>query len=466
VTAESAATGALATPGARRASGRWTVFAVVSVGLLMSSIDQTIVATALPAIRDDLHASINWASWTITIYSLGRVLILPLAGRLGDKYGRRTIFLGAIVVFTASSLACGLANDVYLLVALRAVQAIGGAAFMPSATGLVVDHFGSGRDRAVGLFSSIVPIGAIIGPILGGVFVSYWSWRGIFLVNVPIGVGLLLAGRRYIPRDTAKETRKDPLDVRGMLYLGIGMLSTMLGIALFGGSTNRATIGVIFAGALLFISLFLWHVRHTANPFISPRLLTGHGFGTLNLINLLFGATALGFSALVPLYAIDRYRISALDSGTLLTYRALGMIALAGLTALALRHTGYRWPMFIGSLLTAVGLLALATHPLGMHPYAWLSLTAGLTGIGMGLVNPAAQNASLQLAPDQAAAIAGLRGTFRQAGSITAISITTAIMASSSNPGIAQGRIFAVFAVILLASLPLIALIPEHRGSW
>jgi hypothetical protein len=240
----------------------------------------------------------------------------------------------------------------------------------------------------------------------------------------------------------------------------------MLGIALFGGSTNRATIGVIFAGALLFISLFLWHVRHTANPFISPRLLTGHGFGTLNLINLLFGATALGFSALVPLYAIDRYGISALNSGTLLTYRALGMIALAGLTALALRHTGYRWPMFIGSLLTAVGLLALATHPLGLHPYAWLSLTAGLTGIGMGLVNPAAQNASLQLAPEQAAAIAGLRGTFRQAGSITAISITTAIMASSSNPGIAQGHIFAVFAIILLASLPLIALIPEHRGSW
>jgi EmrB/QacA subfamily drug resistance transporter len=466
VTAGPAAEAAAPAPAGRRPTNRWTVFAVVSVGLLMSSLDQTIVATALPAIRDDLHASINWASWTITIYSLGRVLILPLAGRLGDQYGRRKIFLGSIVVFTASSLACGLANDIYLLVALRGIQAIGGAAFMPSATGLVVDHFGSGRDRAIGLFSSIIPIGAIIGPIIGGVFVSYWSWRGIFLVNVPIGIGLLLLGRRYIPRDAPRGVHRDPLDVRGMLYLGTGMLAAMLGIALFGGNTSRVAIGVILAGALVSIGLFLRHVRHTAHPFVSPRLLTGHGFGTLNLINLLFGATALGFSALVPLYAIDRYRISALDSGTLLTYRALGMIALAGLTALALRHTGYRWPMFLGSLLTAVGLLALATHPLGMHPYAWLSLTAGLTGIGMGLVNPAAQNASLQLAPDQAAAIAGLRGTFRQAGSITAISVTTAIMASSSDPGIVQGHIFAVFAIILLVSLPLIMLIPEHRGSW
>ena len=128
---------------------RRVIFAIVSVGMLMASIDQTIVATALPALQHDLHTQINWASWTITVYALGRVLVLPLAGRLSDQYGRRPVFLLAIVVFTVASLCCGLVDNITLLIVLRAVQAIGGATFMPSATGMVADSFGPGRDRAI-----------------------------------------------------------------------------------------------------------------------------------------------------------------------------------------------------------------------------------------------------------------------------------------------------------------------------
>jgi EmrB/QacA subfamily drug resistance transporter len=445
------------------------MFAIVSTALLMSSIDQTIVATALPAIQRELHAPINWAGWTITVYSLGRVLVLPLAGKLSDQYGRRTIFLGSIVVFTAASLCCGLANDIYLLVALRAVQAVGGAAFMPSATGIVVDHFGDGRDRAVGLFTSIVPIGAIIGPILGGVFVAYWSWRGIFLVNVPIGIVLLILGRKHIPDTAPTAAARSRLDVTGLALLGAGLLSAMLGITYLGGDGAQIW-GVEFVlaetVAVVALALFLRHIGRTPNPFITPDLLHGQGFGIMNLINFLFGATALGFGALVPLYAIERYKIAALSSGTLLSARAVGMIAVGGVAVLALRRTGYRLPMAAGFVVTAAGLLTMAADPIALSAYAWLSVAAGLTGIGMGLSNPASNNASLQLAPQHAAVIAGLRGTFRQAGSIIAISITTAILARSSNPGIAQAHVFSAFAVVLIASLPLLALVPEHRGNW
>lgn len=448
---------------------RWSVFALVSVALLMSSIDMTIVATALPTIRDDLHASINWAAWTITVYSLGRVLTLPVAGRLSDQYGRRTVFLGSVALFTVSSLACGLAGDIYLLVVLRAVQAVGGAAFMPSATGIVVDHFGSGRDRAVGLFSSIIPVGAIIGPILGGVFVAYWSWRGIFLVNVPIGIAVLVAGRRIIPRDAPSRARRNPIDLYGMALLAAALLGAMLGVAYLGDdSAHPGDLGFVLPEvvAAVAVVLFLRHIGRVAEPVISRHLLAGRGFGAMNMINFIFGATALGFSALVPLYAVERYGIGTLDSGTLLTFRAVAMIAVAGLAALALRRTGYRWPMRIGFAITAVGLVTLAVDPVALGAYGWLSLAAGLSGIGMGVANPAAQNALLQLEPEQAAAISGLRGMFAQAGSIMAISVTTAIMARSTDPGVGLGHIFAVFAVILLASLPLVSRIPEHRGSW
>src|SRR5215467_7050018 len=175
-------------PGGEALAGRYVVFTIVSLALLMASVDQTIVATALPSIQRDLHAQVNWSSWTITIYALGQVLVMPLAGKFGDQYGRKKIFLGAVVLFTTASLCCGLANNIYLLIVLRAVQALGGGAFMPSATGIIADLFGAGRDRALGLFSSIFPMGGIVGPVLGGVVVTYWSWRGIFLVNIPVGL--------------------------------------------------------------------------------------------------------------------------------------------------------------------------------------------------------------------------------------------------------------------------------------
>ena len=183
----------------------WLVFAIVSIGLFMASIDQTIVATALPAIERDLHAGINWSGWTITIYALGQVIAMPMAGKISDMYGRKKVFGVSAVVFTIASLCCGFAPNMPLLLLPRFIQALGGGAFMPSATGIVSDHFGSERDRAVGMFTSILPVGGIIGPIVGGIFVSYWSWRGIFLVNVPIGILLIALTIKFIPSSTAKE---------------------------------------------------------------------------------------------------------------------------------------------------------------------------------------------------------------------------------------------------------------------
>ena len=220
------------------------------------------------------------------------------------------------------------------------------------------------------------------------------------------------------------------------------------------------------ACAAVFCCLFVRHARRDAAPFVPYRLLRGRGFGVMNLINYLYGAAALGFAALVPLYATDRYGISSLGAGTLLTARAVGMIGVAGAAALALRRTGFRWPMVAGFVILAGGLLAMAHRARRSPPYAWLAIGAALTGLGMGLSVPAANNASLQLAPDQVAAIAGLRGMFRQSGAITAVSVTTALIARSGQPGLVQSHVFLVFAAILLLLLPLVRLVPEHRGTW
>src|ERR1700689_4679249 len=231
------------------AHGRHVVFAVVSLALLMSSVDQTIVATALPALQRDLHTQLNWSSWTITVYALGQVVVMPLAGKFGDQYGRKQVFLGAAVLFTVASLCCGLADNIYLLIVLRAVQAIGGGAFMPSATGIISELFGENRDRAIALFASIFPIGGIVGPVLGGVFVTYWSWRGIFLVNIPVGIVLIALAMVVIP-DIARRPETH-LDLRGVALLGGTLLSAMLGVGYLGGAHSNVLSGYFLGPELV-----------------------------------------------------------------------------------------------------------------------------------------------------------------------------------------------------------------------
>jgi MFS family permease len=186
----------------------------------------------------------------------------------------------------------------------------------------------------------------------------------------------------------------------------------------------------------------------------------------MNLLNFLYGGAVLGFAPLVPLYALQRYGLSALAAGTLLTARAVGMIATAGLAVYLLRRTGYRWPIAVGFTLAAIGLVATAASPDGLSTYGWLAIATGICGVGMGISTPASNNATLQLAPEQTAAVAGLRGMFRQSGAITAVSVTASVIARSSDPAIAQAHVFVVFAAVLICSLPLVFLVPEHRGRW
>ncbi len=321
---------------------RYLVFGVVAVALFMASVDQTIVATALSTLQRDLGAAVNWSSWTITVYALGQIMVMPLAGRISDQFGRRRVFVTAIALFTVASLCCGLANDIYVLVALRAVQAIGGGAIMPSATGIVSDQFGPDRDRAIGLFTSIFPIGGIVGPILGGVFVTYWSWRWIFLVNVPIGIVVLVLAAVFIPR-TEKRThgrvdlpgvasarrRRARRHVRGQLPRR-GQCSRCC---------RRSSCWHCWSASLALVA-FVHHAGHAADPFIPLRLLRGSGFAVMNFINFVFGVAVLGFATLVPLYAQDRYGVAILAAGTLLTARAVGMIAVAGVSTFALAPHG------------------------------------------------------------------------------------------------------------------------------
>ncbi len=460
--------GAAAAPAAVQ---RGRVFAIVALALLMMSVDSTIVATALHALQHGLDTSINWAAWTITAYSFGFVLMLPVAGKLSERWGCRRVFLGSVVAFTAASLACGLAENIYVLIALRALQAAGGAGFTPSATGIVVEHFGDARDRAVSLFGSIFPIGAMIGPVFGGMFVAYWSWRGVFFVNVPIGIAIIVLALRHVPPDRpASKARRQRMDAAGMALLGAGLLGGMLAVGWLGERGGHPASWRFVLPALIAVAAlwgFFRHIGRCADPFIAPRLIHGAGFGSVNLVNVVYGGVANGAMTLLPLFAANRWSIGAFGSGSLLVAQGLAAIAFSIAAALALRRTGHRLPLYAGGAVIAAGLLLIAVAPpAGIAAYTWLAAAAFVVGAGRGTVNPASRNAGLQLAPEHSSTLAALRTASLQIGAITTVSVVTAILARSDDPGRVQAWIYAALALLLAAALPLAARVPEHRGAW
>lgn len=446
------------------------VFPIVAMALLMITIDSTIVATALHALQLDLHTSVSWAGWTLTIYSFGFVLMLPLSAKLSIQFGHRRIFLISIATFTIASLLCGLSTNIYMLIAMRSLQAIGGAGITPSATGIIVNHFHTSRDKFLGLFGSMFATGAMIGPIFGGLFVTYSTWQWIFYINIPIGLLVLFLAFRFIPRSKPIAPLKEKIDFLGMFFLAGGIITAMYAANYLGGKESYALSPLFISLILLSLAsftLFFRHLKRVKSPFINPLFIYGKGFGAVNLVNLVHTGMVIGAASLVPFYAINRYGISELNAGTLLFIEGIASVTLSIIMSIYLRRTGYRMPLYIGAFILVFGVGLLSFDPLlGITPYVWLSMSTFLIGTGFGVMSPAARNAGIQLAPAQSANIAAIRSLGLQMGQITSIAIATSIIAAATNPGKMQAFFYLGLAILLLITIPMISRVPENRGSW
>lgn len=441
---------------------RWLIFAISSMALFMSALDSTIVATGLPTIHHALHAKLDWVSWTMTAYQLGLVSAMPVTGRIADVFGRKRVFVAAALLFTTASLACGSVHSIDLLIGLRVAQAAGGAAFLPSASGMVVDAFGKDRHRALGLFSSVFPMGALAGPIFGGVIVTDWTWRGLFLVNVPVGAAFTLLAVRYLPATPRRPGRADLL---GSALIAVTVLATMLAITDAGGHGAALWSPRVAGPALAALGcgwLLVRRAGRVADPVIPLRLLRGRAFASMNALNFVWGACVIGLGSLVPLVAEERYHLGPLPAGTLLTTRALSEIGVAVAASFVIHRTGFRVPIVAGISLITTGLLVISVPPPGVGPYAWLMLGATITGLGIGMSAPGANNASIELAPDEVGAVSGLRGAARQLGAIVAVAFTTTAMARSADPTRMLLEAFLLLGVLLVVMSPLVLNVPDR----
>lgn len=447
---------------------RWVVFGTVVLALLMISIDQTSVATALSAMQQDLGSTLAWTGWTITIYSVGQILILPLAGPMGDRFGTRRVFLVAIAAFTVTSVLCGFSSGMVQLIIWRLLQGLSGGVLLPSATGIIAAEFGPDRDRAIALFSTVFPIGAILGPLAGGLILTVASWREIFFVNVPVGILLLCVGRALIREPPRAKVAR--VDLVGIGWLTVLLLFGMVAITRIGaledGWTGPASVAAAAAVSLMAGRFLLRRLRRHPNPIIPPRLLTGDHLGVMNLMNVMFGAAVLGFAALVPHYAQIRYGLAPLVAGGLLTVRAVFMIGSSGVAVGLLRRLGHRPILVAGMTTITIALVLTALPPLVGSPAFWLSVGAAVLGLGMGLAAPASNNAGMHLAPEKASTVSGLRVMFRQTGSIIAVSVVTAVSSAAADHAAASTVAFFALAAVMTVAVVLSLRIPNQRGRW
>jgi EmrB/QacA subfamily drug resistance transporter len=445
-------------------------FTLASLAVLMSAIDSTIVAIAIPQLTDAFQAPLTWVGWTLTGYQLVQIIMLPLAGRLSDTLGRKRVFLACTAAFTLGSLLCGLAPSIGFLISFRALQALGGGGLMPSAIGIISDQFGNRRAQARGLFSSVFPIGGIIGPNLGGFIVHNWSWRELFFVNVPLGAVVLL-GVSVLLRENRAARPQLRVDLPGIGLFTGAVAVLMYGMTALGNDaalvSSPALWGLFGLSAALLV-LFLRHVQRAAEPLVRYDLLVRNPFLAANLYNFVYGAVAFGFSSFVPYYAVLQYGMSPFESGAVLTPRAVANIGATVLASLYIIRLGYRLPMISGALLISLSLalmgqgwMSVQVGPLALSGFWLLAMIIMISGIGVGLGGPAANNASLDLAPRELAALTGLRGMFRQTGGAVGTAAVVLALSFFTDKAYGLGVIFVTLAGVLLLTVPLAFMIPD-----
>ena len=408
------------------------VLAVTSVAVFMSFLDATIVNIAFPSIRASVpEASLGDLSWVINAYNIVFAALLVPAGRLGDRIGRKRVFLGGVVLFLAASVACGLAPSVGALSAARVVQAIGAAALVPSSLGLLLPEFPlERRATATALWGATGGIAAATGPALGGVLVEWADWRAVFFVNLFIGLPALIPARRLLHEHREEHASPFPSPLGILLLIGaIGTLS----LALVQGGTwgwGSARIVAAFAASAILTAAFLAQSARSPRPVVELALFRVRSFAVANLGAFVF---ALAFYALLlsnALFLTGVWHWSTIEAGFGLTPGPIMATLCSPLAGRISDRFGQRVVAAPGGLLFALGCALFATR-IGAEPHyvsAFLPATL-LTGAGVGLTFGGFASAAVaELPRSRFSTGSAVFATLRQIGAVVGIAVLVALL--------------------------------------
>jgi EmrB/QacA subfamily drug resistance transporter len=278
------------------------VFLAVLLGMLLAALDQTIVATALPTVVADLGGA-GHQSWVVTSYLLASTITTAIVGKLGDLFGRKTVFQVAVVFFLVGSVLCGSAQSMIMLVGSRALQGVGGGALMVTAAALIGEVIPlRERGRYQGALGAVFGVTTVVGPLLGGFFTDQLTWRCAFWINVPVAVVVFLVAAATIPR--LATNARPVIDYWGIILVGLGVSGLTLATSWGGGTYpwGSTTIIGLFAGSVLALAVFVWVELHTKEPVLPIRLFANPVFAMCCVLSFVVGFAMLGAMTFLPTF--------------------------------------------------------------------------------------------------------------------------------------------------------------------
>jgi EmrB/QacA subfamily drug resistance transporter len=415
---------------------KWWTLVAVSFGLFMIMLDNTIVNVALPTIQSSLHLQISELEWVVTGYALTFGAFMLTGGKLADLLGRRRVFVIGLVIFTASSLACGLAEGAPMLIGARVVQGLGAALMNPATLSIIVATFPARqRGTAIGVWAGVSALALAIGPLVGGVIAERLSWSWIFFINVPVGVLAIAAAYVFIDesRDTSHEQRPD---VPGLVTSTLGLFALSYGLIeanSYGWTSTRILLAFGVAAVSLVAFVLLEHYQRL--PMLELELFRNKGFSGANTVMLLTGLAMFGVFFYVSLYVQRVIGYSPIEAGASFLPWTLLIIVLAPIAGRMSDRIGAR-PLVVGGMIVITGSLLIFAS-LGENATFWNLLPAMLLGgVGMsGAMAPTTAAAMQSVRPDKAGVGSAVLNSARQVGGSLGIAIMGAIVAASATPG-------------------------------
>ncbi|MFJ2577289.1 MFS transporter [Kitasatospora aureofaciens] len=408
-----------------RLQSPWAAMFAICFTQAVVLLDTTAVNVAVPSLGTGLNAGVDQVLWMINAYLLSYAVLLVTGGRLGDLYGPRRVFMIGLVVFVAASAACGLAQTPGQAITARVVQGIGGALQTPQAMAMITRIFPADRrGAALGVWGSFAGIVAAAGPTLGGFLVSWFGWRGIFYLNIPVGVVGSVLTMALVPK--LESSVKQRLDVLGSVVLTLAMLGVVYALQ-EGESHNWGTlwgpvsVPMLAAAGVALVGVFLLVERGRQNrdPLVPFVILRERNFTVMSIVVAALPCGLGGMLLLTPLYLQQVRDFSAFQAGLLIAVAPLVSIFIAPYSGRLCDRLGGKWVMFAGLLLFAagIGLLAALIRP----DSQWYALLPGLffLGLGMGVAYaPAGVVAFEKIEPAMSGAASGLFNTTRLCGSL------------------------------------------------
>ncbi|HEY1531403.1 MAG TPA: DHA2 family efflux MFS transporter permease subunit [Galbitalea sp.] len=436
----------------RRRIPVWLAIVAASIPMFMASLDNLVMTNALPVIHKDLGASVEELQWFVNAYTLSFATFILLSVALADRFGRRTVFVIGITIFTLASVAAGFSTTPGELIAARAVQGVGGAALLPLSLTLLAGSVPARlRPLAIGIWGGVAGLGVALGPLIGGAVVQGWDWQAIFWINVPVGIIAVPLVLFALPNSFGEKLRAD---VVGVILVGLGVLGIVFGIVRgndAGWHSAQVLTGLIGGG--IAVAAFLWWETRTKAPLIPLGLFRDRSFSVANVVGFGFSFGMFGSVFILIQFLQVVQGATPLQAAYETTPWTMAPMIVAPLAGIFAGRVGTRALIFAGLVCQSVALFWLAATMSATTPYTTMLYPFILAGIGMGLVfSPSSTAVLATMREADRAKASGVNSTVREIGVALGIAVLVAIFTGANGQLTPTGYVNAAIPAVLVGA--------------